>query len=367
MENNKPLDAVVDELVKAAERGDVLAAEDTNQKQILVYPVTHGSAGYDTKINYVIKGWLPAQSFGVLYGASGHFKSFHAVSWACCIAAGKEWNGARVNEGAVLYIVGEGGLGTPRRFRGWEVVYNGGGMLKNLYKIDGAIYPAEPQTRQIVVETIQQLEMNTGIPVRMVVIDTLARCFAGGDENRSDDMGAFIAGCDYIKQHTGATVLVVHHTGKNTDAGARGSSALRAACDFEFAIRRLPEEQGYIIKNTKSKDSCEQPEKAFLLTDHVLFIDDDNDEVTTLVPSLIGEQPPEEPEIKQLKSDNHKLIIKCINDTLAAGNKPFVNFIRDELKANDVDVKNYSRWLKQLSESGKIKISENGMITLLNG
>lgn len=328
-------------------------------------PISLGSSGYDTKINYLIKGWLPAQSFGVLYGASGHFKSFHAVSWACCIAAGREWNGAKVDKGAVLYVVGEGGLGAPRRFRGWEMVHNRSEQLQNLFKIDGAIYPADTFSRECLVGSVKQVEATTNKPVRLIVIDTLARCFVGGDENRSDDMGAFVAGCDYIKQKTGATVLVIHHTGKNAEAGARGSSALRAACDFEFSVRRIPEEQGYIIKHTKSKDSCEQPERAFRLNEHTLFIDDDGDEETTLVANITGEAPPDEPEIKGLSSKNHREFMKSVYGAIKdSGGSIAVSFIRDDLKAKGLRISDFSRWLNDLADKGLIIVSHNGFITL---
>jgi hypothetical protein len=57
-----------------------------------------------------------------------------------------------------------------------------------------------------------------------------------GDENSARDMAQFVANIDRLRERTGAHVLVVHHSGKNTDAGARGSSALRAAVDTEIVV-----------------------------------------------------------------------------------------------------------------------------------
>ena len=340
------------------------ANENENEIEY-VFRLSNGSDGYDTQIKYLIKGALPANSFGMVYGASGQFKSFHAVSWACCVASGKNWDGARVEQGSVIYVVGEGGLGAPRRFRGWEVVHNHSEQLQHLYKLDGAIYPTDYTSCQTFVNTVKRIELTTGVPVRLIVLDTLARCFAGGDENRASDMGAFITGCDFIKRKTGATILVVHHTGKDVAAGARGSSSLSAACDFEFAVKRIPDELGFVLKHTKSKDSRELADRAYRLSEHVLFIDDEGDEETTLVSSLIGEEPPEEPEVRELKSDNQKEVIRAVVEALAAKKLPFINYIRDELKGKGLDVKNYRRWLKQLSDSGKITVSSDGLITLL--
>ncbi|UWS79977.1 helicase RepA family protein [Phaeobacter sp. G2] len=70
----------------------------------------------------------------------------------------------------------------------------------------------------------------------LVVVDTMARSMGGGDENSSRDVSQFVANIDAIRTQTGAHVLVIHHSGKNAEAGARGSSALRAAIDTEIAI-----------------------------------------------------------------------------------------------------------------------------------
>lgn len=378
---SKPTDADIQELLNDIENGmtsryfDDVQLQPPTPKPVnsrdhepeieYIFKLTNGSEGYDTQIKYLIKGALPANSFGMVYGASGHFKSFHAVSWACCVASGKEWNGARVEQGSVVYVVGEGGLGAPRRFRGWEIVHNQSKRLEHLYKLDGAVYPADYTSCQTFVNTLKRIELTTGVPVRLIVLDTLARCFAGGDENRASDMGAFIAGCDYIKNKTGATILVVHHTGKDATAGARGSSSLRAACDFEFAVKRIPDELGFVLKHTKSKDSRELADRAYRLSEHVLFIDDDGDEETTLVASLIGEEPPEEQDIQDLSSDNHKAFMKAVHNAIgSSGGSIPVKFIRDELKAQGLRISDFARWVTDLTRKNLIYVSDKGFITL---
>ncbi|WP_257296737.1 helicase RepA family protein [Endozoicomonas sp. YOMI1] len=109
-------------------------------------------------------------------------------------------------------------------------------------------------------------------------------------------MNLFVAGCDKIRAETGVTVIVVHHTGKNKDRDARGSSALRAACDFEFCIDRPEKGMSYTLKCTKAKDSEPPPTQAFDMVPRFLRFDSDQEEVTTLVASLNGREPPEESE-----------------------------------------------------------------------
>jgi hypothetical protein len=85
----------------------------------------------------------------------------------------------------------------------------------NLWLVNRPVFPVRESEVTEVLLAARQIEAECGVPVRMVVIDTLARCFGGNDENDARDMGAFIEGCDVIKQKTGATVLVVHHSGKD--------------------------------------------------------------------------------------------------------------------------------------------------------
>ena len=86
------------------------------------------------------------------------------------------------------------------------------------------------------IKLIRDVEADFGQKCVLIVIDTLARAMAGGDENTSADMGKFVRNCDKLREAIGATVNIIHHTGKDKAKGARGSSALRAATDTEIEI-----------------------------------------------------------------------------------------------------------------------------------
>ena len=91
-----------------------------------------------------------------------------------------------------------------------------------------------------------------------IVLDTLARCIVGGDENSSKDMGMVV---DRLYQLLDATpgrngvVLAVHHTGKDGKT-LRGSSALEAGVDTVYSVNR---DGGTVTLNReKRKDGPEQ-------------------------------------------------------------------------------------------------------------
>ncbi|HIA7626674.1 TPA: ATP-binding protein, partial [Escherichia coli] len=122
-----------------AEREEMLTDEQYSQRKTTL-PMSIGSEGYDSQLSYVVKGVIPANSLCSTYGASGSYKSFLACSWACHVATGIPWGGRRVVHGAVMYVVGEGGIGVPRRIKAWELVNSE--QVKNLYLVNRPIFPA---------------------------------------------------------------------------------------------------------------------------------------------------------------------------------------------------------------------------------
>ncbi|PXV52997.1 helicase RepA family protein [Aeromonas veronii] len=300
-----------------------------------------GFSGYDRQQSYLIKGLLPASSMCSIYGPSGSFKSFTAVSIACHISTGLAWDGRPVQKGAVLYIVGEGGVGVPRRIKAWADEYHEQQDVPNLYRVNQPVFMADDaQVNELRLAAIQ-IKADTGLPVRLIVVDTVARCFGGGDENRAADMGAFIAGCDRIKAETGATILLIHHTGKNEENGARGSSAFRAALDAEYLLKRENKEDASIILTcTKMKDDEEPDRRAHDLKQRVIGSDAEGDDVTSMVLVDTSREPIESDELGNISNvtANHKAMFGAIRQLCNAnGGKTTWQQVIDHMKAAKMD------------------------------
>ena len=75
---------------------------------------------------------------------------------------------------------------------------------------------------------------------------------AGGNENAPDDMGRFIAVCDFIRKEIGCYVLIVHHSGKDETRGAHGRTTLLGAIDTELHFER--QDVGCTMTITKQRD-----------------------------------------------------------------------------------------------------------------
>ncbi|WP_248423654.1 helicase RepA family protein, partial [Escherichia coli] len=302
------------------ERGESLVMNGGKRK--ITLPISWGSEGFDAQQSYVIKGLIPAESLCSTYGASGSYKSFLAISWSCHVATGMAWGGRRVSKGAVIYIAGEGSMGVKRRVKAWEITHDK--VVTDLCIINAPVFPASPDYVEQVIRTAGLVKSRTGENVRLIVIDTLARCFGGNDENDSRDMGAFIQGCDAIKQATGATVLVVHHSGKDETKGARGSSAFRAALDAEYRISRENSDVTALVAAcTKMKDAEEPKESAYDLKSVEVFTDTDGEEIVSMVVIDVPRAPAELERIEEAgnKTENHAALWQCIR-TRAAHKEP---------------------------------------------
>ncbi len=171
------------------------------------------------------------------------------------MATGKPWQGLDVKQGSVIYVAAEGSNGMIKRMNAWVNKYNNGEDIKNFYRISQPMFVSKQEFIDDLILATEDVLLETGMPVRLIVIDTLARCFTG-NENTAEDMGAFIAGCDQIKVKSGATILIVHHTGKDIARGAKGAYSFKAALDNEYFVTKDEDKKSLSSKLvcTKSKD-----------------------------------------------------------------------------------------------------------------
>ncbi|MBO6724290.1 MAG: AAA family ATPase [Rhizobiaceae bacterium] len=202
----------------------------------------------------LIDGIIDCGAIATIFGPSNSGKTFVALDLADAIASGFRWNGHEVCHGGVLYVAAEGGHGifkrvaalAKRRHRPVETPLHIMPFPVNLFE-------PEADSPSVIAET-KWLERESGLPARLIVVDTLARALAGGDENSGKDMGALIRNIDRIRDETGAAVLIIHHTGKDAARGARGHSSLVAAVDTELEVVREKDAAFATLRCTKQRD-----------------------------------------------------------------------------------------------------------------
>jgi hypothetical protein len=230
------------------------AGAGTSEQKANDFQLEHWSAMQDQKVQWLVRDLIPSGGFCALFGKPGTFKSFVALYLSASIACGREAFGNETEQAAVVYVAGEGGFGMGSRMR----------ALRKLHDIpeDAPLFFLRRQINlrstlddaTKLVDAIKTLN----VPVGLVVIDTLARAFAGGDENASEDMGAFMAIVAEIQRLLSCAALIVHHSGKDEARGMRGHSSLFGAIDAELEVTRLSadgaEDRIGQLRTSKQKD-----------------------------------------------------------------------------------------------------------------
>ena len=182
-----------------------------------------------------VEGLLDEGSSAVLYGESNSGKTFFATDLALHVASGLTWRDRDVTQGGVVYCALEGSRGFFNRIAAWKEARSEGRIPFAAVTVAvDLLHPAADTGR--LVKAVQTAQARFEMPVKLIVVDTLSRAMAGGDENASEDMGALVMNMDRIRAETGACVLFVHHSGKDSSKGARGHSILRAAIETEIEV-----------------------------------------------------------------------------------------------------------------------------------
>ena len=161
-------------------------------------------------------------------------------------------------EHPVLYIAGEGVSGLRNRVKAWLAHHEVVTPPRNFVFIPATFNLLDEAE---IDEVIQIARDDLGQNPSLVVIDTLARNFGGGNENATQDMNLFITNLDRLKAEFGCTVLVVHHTGKDAAKKERGNTALRGASDTMILLDETDNSDGIAggaaVFCEKQKDASE--------------------------------------------------------------------------------------------------------------
>lgn len=260
---------------------------------------------------YLVKGWLDRGAFSVVYGESNVGKTFLALDMAMHIAVGNDWHGNRV-PGAVycpvVYVAGEGGAGISNRLAAIKRECPHLAKDSTFMLLPTTLDLCTSEDAAFLADALLGLDT----PPALIVIDTLARAMGNGDENTAKDMGAFVAAVDLLREKTGAHVMVIHHSGKDTTKGARGSGSLRGAADTEIEITR----DGDVIfaEAKKQRDMPSGSIFAYKLRSVFLGNDEDGDAVTSAVVEVTEAPAKRAPRLK----GQDLIAMQAFGDALAA-------------------------------------------------
>ncbi len=235
------------------------------------------------KSKWLIEGIVQENAFGTIYGEFDSCKSFIAIDMGLSICNEKKFlNQFTTTNGKICYIAAEGTSSLDTRLTGWEKHRNDDKITddSNFALIPDAFDILEEGKIEEVAEMIKGCLRDN---IKCIFIDTLARFFGAGDENSTKDMNKFILNASKLQKILNCTVVVIHHTGKDTGKGARGSVALGGACDFMIELSGDSDDK-ISVKCKKLKDA--KRFKQFIVSPEIVDVAENE---TTLILRYDGE------------------------------------------------------------------------------
>lgn len=185
---------------------------------------------------WLVDELLPLHGLATLYGPPKTYKSFIAFDVALAVARGRPWAGRKVVGGPVVYLAGEGAHGLRKRVEGYRIHHGLAGvdLPFNLIAARPNLGRAHGDAPALIAAIKAQI--GETMPA-LIVVDTLAQTLGDAEEN-GVGMQAFITNAGVIAEMFDCLVGVVHHTGKNLDAGLRGHSSLLGAVDASLRVKK---------------------------------------------------------------------------------------------------------------------------------
>lgn len=248
---------------------------------------------------WLIKDLILARSFGIVFGPPGSGKSFLIADLMLTCAASalearrseaQDWFGYRVNPFGVVYVVAEGADDFVIRLHAWRLNQSiePDAVLPFVFLPSSVDLRSDEADTNKLVEEVKAIDIEMrekcGVGVGAVVLDTVSRALAGGNENDSAVMGGFVRNCEAVQKHLKVAVIGVHHGGKEAGRGPRGHEALLGAADFTWEVTPRTEEEPthkWIIR--KFKAGAAGASYDFVLRPTTVDYDEDNDPITSCV------------------------------------------------------------------------------------
>jgi hypothetical protein len=227
--------------------------------------------------NYLVKGLIPREGLIVVWGPPKCGKTFWAFDLAMHVTLGWDYRGRKVEPGTVVYIACEGERGLAARKEAFRIA-------RLTETDDPPFYLLTTRLDLAAQVDALILDIDAQIPpdrtCAAIIVDTLNRSIRGS-ESSDEDMTAYVAAADALRERFRCAVIIIHHCG--TDATRpRGHTSLTGAADAQIAVKRDAADL-VIAKVEWMKDGAEGDEIASRLKVVELGRDDNGEALTSCV------------------------------------------------------------------------------------
>ncbi|MFL2915356.1 MAG: AAA family ATPase [Nitrospinia bacterium] len=187
--------------------------------------------GLEVKIEWIVDRLIPKESITILFGKGGIGKTWLVMDIARCIGSGIDYLGYKAQQAPVIFIDFE----NPITVLNTRTQRLGEAKGVHFWRMGNELKPPMLDSS----EWEQYKELPKGA---VLVFDTL-RASQSGDENQSKDMAKVMNRMKELRD-LGFTIILLHHTAKNTDNVSKGSTAIVDLADHILGLTRVRQKEG---------------------------------------------------------------------------------------------------------------------------
>jgi len=222
---------------------------------------------------WLIEKYLPLGSKAILFALPKKLKTYIGLSWACCVATGRDWLEFPTKKGRVLYIALEGYFGVLRRQEAWRIRHKvSKAELNDLAFLRCAMNFASDQS---VREVLRAIVDGQRFRPDLIIIDTLFSSLPGVNVSDQKEMTLALERIEFVQKTLEAvaefsdalaavTIVVIAHTTKD-GASLFGTVAIPAIFDVMIKVEREAKAREAILHYTEARDIEEPPSTKVVL------------------------------------------------------------------------------------------------------
>jgi len=199
----------------------------------------------DLKVEWDIEHFVPSESITVFYASGGSGKTWLTLKMGICLANGTPFFNYETKKKLVVLADFENSkpilserlkkFDPTDDFRIWRI----GNKDIKLPKLDS-----------------KEWEQFKSLPKETVLIFDVLRAAHSRDENSSEHMGLIMGRLKELRDH-GFTIVVLHHTSKNAERAAKGSTAIVDLADHVIGLTKVRKKGTEVVDVNEDEDSDE--------------------------------------------------------------------------------------------------------------
>ena len=313
----------------------------------------------DTLIRKVICN----RELSFMYGPSNTGKTYLSLQMARSIGSGDNFFGYEVEQGAVLYLAAESVNTVYQRIKFMSNYYRS--KVENIFIVDASSLTFRDGSGFDVIKAhVKKIQRDHKVKVRMVVGDTWVRLTSGINENSADEVAPIIDGLQRLAKETDLHIMMIHHTGKDSDKGMRGSYTMVSNPDTIIGLHATEEGNKFFTIEKQKSMIKDETKHYYKLQSQIIGYDKYGKEVTEAIAvECVGEND----------NEDLQLMIKIWSESGSEYDSTGYPYLsRSVFKEHYISLgksDNYAKKVvenktKRLSELGKIRVSPSGYILL---